>query len=60
MSVAAGSSPEVQADALLSELGSLRHGRWWPPLPDVIDAARRFYPGSLSPTPDGPAGPLLR
>jgi len=48
VSVAAGVSPEAQADALLSELGSLRHGPWWPPLDDVFRTARGFYPGTLA------------
>lgn len=60
VAVVAASEPAEQAAGIVTALGSLRHGRWWPPLPDVIDAARRFYPGSLSPTPDGPAVPLLR
>lgn len=38
---------EAQADALLSELGSLRHGPWWPSLADIFGAARGFYPGLL-------------
>jgi hypothetical protein len=46
--VAAGASPAAQADALLSELGSLRHGPWWPPLDEIIRVARGFYPGSLA------------
>jgi hypothetical protein len=54
VSVAAGTSPEAQADALLSELGSLRHGPWWPPLDDVFRTARGFYPGSLAES--SPAG----
>jgi hypothetical protein len=48
VSVAAGTSPEAQADALLSELGSLRHGPWWPPLDEVFRTARGFYPGTLA------------
>ena len=48
VSVAAGASPEAQAAALLSELGSLRHGPWWPPLDEVFRTARGFYPGSLA------------
>jgi hypothetical protein len=60
VAVVAASEPAEQAAGIVTALGSLRHGRWWPPLPDVIDAARRFYPGSLSATPDGPAVPLLR
>jgi hypothetical protein len=60
VAVVAASEPAEQAAGILTALGSLRHGRWWPPLPDVVDAARRFYPGSLSVTPDGSAVPLLR
>jgi hypothetical protein len=48
VSVAAGASPEAQAGALLSELGSLRHGPWWPSLDEVIRTARGFYPGALA------------
>ncbi|MGH3245450.1 MAG: hypothetical protein ACRDOI_04440 [Trebonia sp.] len=48
VSVAAGASPEAQAGALLSELGSLRHGPWWPSLDEVFRTARGFYPGSLA------------
>lgn len=48
VSVAAGSSPEAQAGALLGELGSLRHGPWWPSLEEILAAARGFYPGSLT------------
>jgi hypothetical protein len=48
VSVAAGASPQAQADALLSELGSLRHGPWWPSLDEVFRTARGFYPGSLA------------
>jgi len=48
VAVAAGASPATQADALLSELGSLRHGPWWPPLDEVLRTARGFYPGSLA------------
>jgi hypothetical protein len=48
VSVAAGATPESQADALLAELGTLRHGPWWPSLDEVFRAARGFYPGSLT------------
>jgi hypothetical protein len=48
VAVAAGASPEAQAAALLSELGSLRHGPWWPSLDEVFRTARGFYPGSLA------------
>jgi hypothetical protein len=56
--VAASETPE-RAAGILTALGSLRHGRWWPPLPDVIDSARGFYPGALAETPDGTSVPLL-
>jgi hypothetical protein len=48
VAVVAAAGPPAQAAGLLGALGSLRHGRWWPPLDDVIDAARRFYPGALA------------
>jgi hypothetical protein len=32
---------------VLDALRTLEHGPWWPPLGDVIDAARRFYAGGL-------------
>ena len=59
VAVVAASEPAEQAAGMLTALGSLRHGRWWPPLPEVIDAARRFYPGSLALSPNGPSVPLL-
>ena len=57
--VAAGSSPAAQAAALLSELGSLRHGPWWPPLDEVFRTARGFYPGSLAESPAAVRASLL-
>jgi len=59
VAVAAGASPAAQADALLSELGSLRHGPWWPPLDEVFRAARSFYPGSLAESPAARGASLL-
>lgn len=59
VSVAAGASPEAQAGALLSELGSLRHGPWWPSLEEVFAAARGFYPGSLAESPAAGKASLL-
>ena len=59
VSVAAGPSPESQAGALLSELGSLRPGPWWPPLDEVFRAARGFYPGSLAESPAAGQASLL-
>ena len=40
--------PALQAAGVLHALGSLRHGPWWPPLDQVIETARRFYPDSLA------------
>jgi hypothetical protein len=60
VTVAAGSSPQAQADALLSELGSLRHGPWWPSLDEVFRTARGFYPGALSESPSAGQAGLLR
>lgn len=51
VAVVAPAEPAEQAARLLGALGSLRHGRWWPPLDEVIGAARRFYPGALAESP---------
>jgi hypothetical protein len=59
VAVAAGATPAAQADALLSELGSLRHGPWWPPLDEVLRTARGFYPGSLAESPTAGQARLL-
>jgi len=48
VAVAAAAEPAEQAAEVLSALGSLRHGRWWPSLDEIIKTARRFYPGSLT------------
>jgi hypothetical protein len=48
VAVVAATEPAEQAAEVLTALGSLRHGRWWPSLDDVIDVARRFYPGALA------------
>jgi hypothetical protein len=44
-----------QAAGLLDTLRSLEHGPWWPPLDELIDAARRFYAGGLAETQPLPA-----
>ncbi len=44
-----------QAGRLLDALRSLEHGPWWPPLDELIDAARRFYAGGLAETQLAPA-----
>jgi len=44
-----------QDASLLDTLRSLEHGPWWPPLDELIDAARRFYAGGLAETQPAPA-----
>jgi hypothetical protein len=48
VAVVAATEPSEQAAGVLHALGSLRHGPWWPGLDEVIETARRFYPGSLA------------
>jgi hypothetical protein len=50
----AGDGPG-QAGRVLDALRSLEHGPWWPPLDELIDAARRFYAGGLTETQAAPA-----
>ncbi len=38
---------DEQVARVVSTLRSLEHGPWWPPLDELLDAARRFYPGAL-------------
>jgi hypothetical protein len=45
----------AQASRLLDTLRSLDHGPWWPPLDELLDAARHFYAGGLAET--QPAAP---
>jgi hypothetical protein len=51
--------PAAQAAALLGELGSLRHGPWWPSLDEIVRTARGFYPGSLGESPQAGQATLL-
>jgi hypothetical protein len=44
-----------QVASLLDTLRSLGHGPWWPPLDELIDAARRFYAGGLAEAQPAPA-----
>jgi hypothetical protein len=41
------SAPTMTA-SLLDTLRSLQHGPWWPPLDELIDAARVFHAGGLA------------
>jgi hypothetical protein len=42
---------------LLDTLRSLEHGPWWPPLDELLEAARRFYAGGLTETQPLSPGP---
>jgi hypothetical protein len=44
-----------QAARLVDTLTSLEHGPWWPPLDELLDAARRFNAGGLAATRPAPA-----
>jgi hypothetical protein len=59
VAVAAAAEPAAQTAALLSELSSLRTGRWWPSLEDIFRTARGFYPGALAESPDAGHATLL-
>jgi len=39
-----------QASVLVDALRSLPQGPWWPPLDELLDAARHFYAGGLAET----------
>jgi hypothetical protein len=59
VAVAAAAEPAEQAATVLSELGSLRTGRWWPPLDEVFGTVRGFYPGAIAESPDAGHATLL-
>jgi hypothetical protein len=59
VAVAAAADPAAEATALLTELGSLRHGPWWPSLEEIFRTARGFYPGSLAESPQAGQATLL-
>jgi hypothetical protein len=44
----------AQVPVLVDTLTSLQHGPWWPPLDELLDAARGFYAGGLAETQPGP------
>jgi hypothetical protein len=50
VAVAGLAESPAQASRLLDTLTSLEHGPWWPPLDELLDAARRFYAGGLAET----------
>jgi len=55
VTVAAAAEPAEQAAEVLTVLGSLRHGRWWPSLDEIFRTARGFYPGALAESGSGMA-----
>jgi hypothetical protein len=40
----------AQPPQVINVLRSLEHGPWWPPLDELLNAARRYYPGGLADT----------
>ncbi len=44
------SDSAVQTVSVLDALRTLQHGPWWPPLDEVLEAARGFYAGGLAET----------
>jgi hypothetical protein len=50
VAVVGGAGVPAQAGLIVAAMRTLEHGPWWPPLDEVIDAARRFYPGGLAET----------
>ncbi len=48
IAVAAVPPGPVRPADIVKTLRSLQHGPWWPPLDDLLDAARRFFPGALT------------
>ena len=50
VAVAGAIGAPAEAPQILAALRSLEHGPWWPPLDEVLEAARRFYPGGLAET----------
>jgi hypothetical protein len=55
VAVAGAAGVPGQAIRVREALRSLGHGPWWPPLDELIDAARRFYAGGLAETQAAPA-----
>lgn len=56
VAVAAITDTPAQPAQVINVLRSLEHGPWWPPLDELLDAARRFYPGGLTDTDSIPLG----
>jgi len=54
VAVAAITDTSAQPPQVINVLRSLEHGPWWPPLDELLDTARRFYPGGLTDTSSTP------
>jgi len=50
VAVAGVADSRAQAASLLDALRSLEQGPWWPPLDELLEAARGFYAGGLAET----------
>ena len=48
VAVAGQAEADGQASLVLDALRSLQHGPWWPPLDELLGAARHFYAGALA------------
>jgi hypothetical protein len=55
VAVAVGTDGPAQATRVLDALRSLEHGPWWPPLDELLDAARHFNAGGLAETQSAPS-----
>ena len=48
VALAAAADSRAPTASLLDGLRSLEHGPWWPPLDELLGAARHFYAGGLA------------
>jgi hypothetical protein len=48
VAVATVTEQPAEPAEVIRALRELDHGPWWPPLDELLDAARRFYPGALT------------
>ncbi|HEY2506690.1 MAG TPA: hypothetical protein VGI58_09245 [Streptosporangiaceae bacterium] len=55
VAVAVAGDSDAEATRLADTLRSLEHGPWWPPLGELLDAARHFYADGLAETQHVPA-----
>jgi len=48
VAVAAVTAGPVRPAQVINALRGLEPGPWWPPLDDLVEVARRFYPGAIA------------